>query len=215
MSTISWLDPIDPQDVDPDVVAAAEAHPMRRVTHAAAAEVGVWEGPLIGQVQATFDDLAGEWHTKHTPGALDALVDALDRGGLPDHGLWLELGAGDGWASATLAARAPALLAVELSSRMLAASPADGVARLQADANRLPVDDHAATGAVLMNMLLFPSELDRVLAPGGSLLWLSSRGPATPIHLTPEQVAAAMPGRWGGVAARHGTAVWAVLERRG
>ncbi len=214
--SLTWLDPIDPQPVADDVIAMAQRHPMRMVTHAAAAEVGAWSGDTPRQVQRTFDDLAGEWHTRHSPDRLDPLADAIDRGGpLPDHGTWLELGAGDGWASAMLAARAPALVAVELSTLMLAESPDDGVPRLQADASALPLDDHAVTVAILMNMLLFPTELDRVIAPGGALVWLSSRGPATPIHLTPEQVIAAMPGRWDGVAAQHGTAIWTVLGRRG
>ncbi len=214
--SVTWLDPVDPQPVDPRAVALAQRHPMRTVTHAAAAEVGAWSGDTPRQVQAAFDDLAGEWHTRHSPDRLDPLADAIDRGGpLPGDGTWLELGAGDGWASAMLAARAPSLLAVELSWRMLAASPDDGVPRLMADASTLPLDDHAVSVAVLMNMLLFPTELDRVLQPGGRLVWVSSRSEATPIHLTPEQVTMAMPGRWGGVAARHGTATWAVLGRLG
>ncbi len=216
LASLTPRPPLDPQPVDPDVVAAAESHPMRAVTHAAAAEVGAWSGGLPGQVMRTFDGLAGEWHTRHGPGRLEALADALDRGGpLPADGPWLELGAGDGWGSATIAERAPSLAAVELSSGMLAASPADGVPRLQADAAALPLDDHSVATAVLMNMLLFPTELDRVLRPGGALVWLSSRGPGTPIHLTAEQVAAALPGRWGGVSSQHGTATWAVLRRQG
>lgn len=213
--TIIWLDPIDPEPVDERVIAMGRAHPMRTVTHAAAAEVGAWTGDTPRQVQSTFDQLAGEWHTRHTPDKLEALGDALHRGTPPAHGTWLELGAGDGWASAYLAARAPAVVAMDLSWRMLSASPADGIPRAQADAAALPLDDSAVTTAVLMNMLLFPTELDRVIAPGGALVWLSSRGPATPIFLAPEQVAAAMPGRWGGVAGQHGTATWAVLRRRG
>lgn len=214
--SVTWLDPIAPEDVPEQVVAAGVAHPMRQVTHAAAAEVGAWEGDLPRQVQRAFDELAGEWHTRHTPDRLRPLEDALTRGGpLPDHGTWLELGSGDGWATATITPHAPRLVAADLSAEMLRRAPADAAPRLQADAATLPLDDHSVTVAVLMNMLLFPSELDRVLAPGGALLWLSSRGPATPIHLTPEQVVAAMPGRWGGVAAQHGTAIWAVLRRQG
>jgi hypothetical protein len=212
---LTWLDPVDPREVPADVVAAGQAHPMRQVTYAAAAEVGAWDGDLPRQVAETFDALAGEWHTKHGPDDLAALGDAIDRGRMPGSGTWVELGAGDGWASSYLADRAPRLVATDLSRLMLAESPSDGVARFQADAAALPLDDHAVTGAVLMNMLLFPRELDRIIAPGGALLWLSSRGPATPIHLTPEQVVAAMPGRWGGVAGQHGTATWAVLRRQG
>ncbi|MEE8599492.1 methyltransferase domain-containing protein [Euzebya tangerina] len=218
--SITWLEPIDPQDVDAEVTLAGRRHPMRMVTMAAAAEVGAWSGDTPRQVEATFDALAGEWHTRHSPGRTAALGDALDRGVLTEDwtasgDVWLELGAGDGAASATIAARAPRLVAIELSARMLAESPDDGVMRVRADAAALPLDDHAASCVVLMNMLLFPTELDRVLAPDGRLLWLSSRGPATPIYLSAEQVAAALPGRWGGVAGQHGTAHWAVLSRLG
>ncbi|MGI9016285.1 MAG: methyltransferase domain-containing protein [Euzebya sp.] len=214
--SITWLDPVEPEEVDPRVVELGQAHPMRTVTSAVAAEVGAWSGDTPRQVQATFDGLAGEWHTRHTPERLDSLSDALDRGGpLPDHGVWLELGAGDGWASSSLAGRAPLLVSTDLSQAMLAHSPADGVARFQADGVCLPLQDHSITVAVLMNMLLFPTELDRVITPGGALVWVSSRGPGTPIYLAPEQVAAALPGRWGGVAAQHGTATWTVLRRHG
>lgn len=213
--SITWLDPIAPEAVDERVVALGQAHPMRTVTHAAAAEVGAWSGDTPRQVRASFDQLAGEWHTRHTPDRLDPLADAIARGTPPARGLWLELGSGDGWATSLLARHAPTLVAVDLSARMLLHAPPDAAPRLQADASALPLDDHAVTTAVLMNMLLFPSELDRVIGPGGALVWLSSRGPATPIYLAPEQVVAAMPGRWGGVAAQNGTATWAVLRRLG
>jgi SAM-dependent methyltransferase len=214
---LEHLPAIDAQPLPPDVVAAGRDHPMRTVTRAAAAEVGAWSGGTPAQVRATFDALAAEWHTRHTPDRLDPVADALERGGhlLPAGGWWLELGSGDGWATARLAAAAPRLLALDLSLEMLRRAPADAAPRVQADAAHLPLDDHAVTCAVLMNMLLFPTELDRVLAPGGALVWISSRGPATPIHLTAEQVVAALPGRWGGVAGQRGAGTWAVLRREG
>src|SRR5690606_4161192 len=85
--------------------------------------------------------------------------------------------------------------------------------RVQADAGALPLPDHVVDVAVGINMLLFPIELDRVLAWDGAVVWVSSRGPVTPVHLAPEEVAAALPGRWGGVAARCGPGVWCVLRR--
>ena len=212
---IEWLEARSPQSVEPDIVAAGQRHPMRMVTMAAAAEVGAWSGDTPKQVEATFDDLAGQWHTRHAPGRTAAVADALDRGRPPRLGWWLELGAGDGAFSATIAARHANLLSVELSSAMLAESPDDGVRRVRADAAALPLDDHSASCVILVNMLLFPTEVDRVLEPGGSVVWLSSRGPATPIFLSPEQVAMALPGRWGGVSSQHGTALWSVLHRVG
>ena len=214
--TITWLEAINPEEMPDDVVAMGERHPMRTVTRAAAAEVGVWQGGTPAMVQRWFDDLAGEWHTHASPERLLPLVDALDRGGpVPDHGTWLELGCGDGWITPTLVSRAPSLVSMDLSWEMIRRAAPKASAPLQADAAHLPFDDHAFNVVVLVNMLLFPWELDRVLAPGGSLVWLSSRGEATPIHLTPEQVAAAMPGRWGGPAAQHGTGIWTVLRRLG
>ena len=214
---LMWRDPVDPRQPPPDVVAAGESHPMRRVTHAAAAEVGAWTRDTADTVRRTFDALAPQWHTRHTPDRLDPVADALSRGGhlLPGHGTWLELGSGDGWATRALATAAPTLVAMDLSLAMLRKAPPDAAARVQTDAAQLPLEDSTITCALLMNMLLFPTELDRVLAPGGALVWISSRGPATPIHLTPEQVVAALPGRWGGLAGQRGTGVWAGLRREG
>ncbi len=222
MSGITWLDPVDPEALAEDLLEERARHPMRAVTHAAAAEVGAWDGEVPRQVREAFDHLASEWHTHHLPERLEPLRDALGRGGaLPTDRTWLELGCGDGWVTGTIAGFAPQrdgrpdLVAMDLSLAMLRLAPESAVPYVQADASQLPLEDHSVGVAVLMNMLLFPLELDRVLAPGGALVWLSSRGPATPIHLTPEQVAAALPGRWGGVAAQHGPATWAVLRRQG
>lgn len=219
LQVIEALPPVEPRAADPSLVASAERHPMRRVAYAAAAEVGAWSGGLPGEVTAVFDGLAGEWHAKMTPDRLAALDDALVRGGADaaGAGVWLELGCGDGGATATVAARADRLLAMDLSPRMLAAARArgTGVPLVRADAAALPLADHAVAVAVLMNMLLFPTELDRILQPGGRLVWVSSRGPATPIFLSASQVVAALPGRWGGVASQHGEATWAVLRRLG
>lgn len=216
---IEVLPPIDPEQVPDDVVATGRDHPMRMVTHAAAAEVGAWDDGTRRQVAGYFDQLADEWHTRHTADKLLALQDALIRGGghlggLPASRPWVELGSGDGWATATIAAHAPALLSVELSAGMVAIAPR-GSWLVRGDASALPLADHAVDVAVLMNMLLFPSELDRVLAPGGVVVWVSSRGAATPIHLTGEQVAAALPGRWAGATSQHGTTTWTVLRRAG
>lgn len=213
--SITWLEARNAQSVNDELIAAARRHPMRMVTMAAAAEVGAWSGDTPRQVEATFDELAGQWHTRHSPGRTAALADALDRGQPPRLGQWLELGAGDGAFSATIAARAPHLVAVELSAKMLSESPEDGVARVRADASALPLDDHSVSCVVLANMLLFPSEVNRILEPGGSIVWLSSRGAATPIFLSAEQVTMALPGRWGGVSSQHGTALWSVLRRLG
>ncbi len=65
----------------------------------------------------------------------------------------------------------------------------------------------------MINMLLFPNEVDRVLAVGGAVVWINTLGDQTPIHLPVEDVALALPGSWHGVSANAGTGFWAVYRR--
>lgn len=214
--SIEWLPPLDPVTYGADATAHAATHPMRGITRAVAAEVGAWTTSVAADVRGLFDGLADDWHTRHTPGRLDPLADALARGGVPADGPGtvgcLELGSGDGHATPLLTERFDPVVAIDLSARMLARAGA-AAHRVQADGAALPLADHSVGVAVLMNMLLFPSELDRVLAFGGLLVWISSRSELTPIHLEPHEVAAALPGRWSGIASRVNTATWAVLRR--
>ncbi len=110
-------------------------------------------------------------------------------------------------------ARADHLVSVDLSEQMLAHAPSDLAPKVRADSAQLPFADNAADVVLLINMLLFPHEVDRVLKPGGSVVWVNTLGDQTPIHLTPDDVAAALPGAWTGVASHAGTGLWAVLER--
>ena len=104
------------------------------------------------------------------------------------------------------------LVAVDLSAQMLAHAP-DLAPRVRADASVLPFGDNSFDAILLINMLLFPEELDRVLKPDGRLVWVNTLGDQTPIHLPPADVAEALPGAWDGVTARSGTGLWAVLSR--
>ena len=56
-------------------------------------------------------------------------------------------------------------------------------------------------------------EMWRVLAPGGALVWVSSLGDRTPIYLSAEEVEAALPGEWRGVASEAGWGSWCVTGR--
>ena len=84
---------------------------------------------------------------------------------------------------------------------------------MRADGASLPLPDDSVDVVALINMLLFPSEVDRVLRPGGAVLWFNTLGVRTPIHLPAEEVAAALPGRWRGVASEALWATWSVLRR--
>ena len=189
-------------------------HPMRIMTRRAAGLVGEpWDDEARAQVAAFFDGLAPEWHTRTGP-ARDAVVaDALERGVADGGDVCLELGSGIGAYTPQLAKRWRRVLATEVSHEMLLRSPHDVGHRVLADGAQLPLRDAAADAVVLINCFLFPAEVDRVLAADGVVVWVNSSGGETPIHLPPEDVAEALPGRWEGVRANAGVGVWCTLRR--
>jgi len=192
-------------------------HPMRIATRRAAGlEPGGWTGELRSEVAAFFDDLASEWHTRTSRERTAVVTDALSRGLDPLHigaGLAIEVGSGIGTYSGLIAQRFPQVLAVDLSLSMLQRAPSVPAHRVQADAARLPVRDASAMAVVLINAFLFPAEVARVLSRGGAIVWVNSSGEQTPIHLSPDDLLAALPGSWRGIASRAGEGTWCVLRR--
>jgi SAM-dependent methyltransferase len=191
---------------------AGPDHPMRAITRAIA-EGGGWSPARAAKVAALFDDLASQWHERATPERLDPLVDALERGGVARGGSCVEVGSGTGIATPVLAGHFGAVACVDLSREMLVRAPAEPGARILADAAALPVRTGSARAVVLLNAFLFPAEVDRVLAAGGAVVWVSALGDRTPIYLPPEDVVAALPGAWRAVAADAGWGSWLVATR--
>jgi hypothetical protein len=66
---------------------------------------------------------------------------------------------------------------------------------------------------VVINMLLFPTEMARVLALHGVLVWVNTSGDRTPIYLPADDVVAALPGDWTGKAGEAGTGTWCAVRR--
>ncbi len=210
--TVTELDPVLPV-VAPDHLGGADS-PIRKVTRQVAFE-GAWDPERAGKIAALFDGMAAEWDRaeRFAPERWAPLHDALDRGDVPD-GTVVELGSGTGMGTRVLVERdrRPAA-ALDISREMLAHAPAELAPRLRGDASRMPFPDASVDVVVMVNALLFPDELDRILASDGRLVWVNTVGEQTPIHLPAADVAAAMPGEWGGVASRAGTGIWAVLHR--
>jgi SAM-dependent methyltransferase len=125
----------------------------------------------------------------------------------------LEPGSGTGLGTGWLAERCDTVVAFDLAHEMLRRAPEGPGHRLRADAGRLPFADGAADAVVLVNAFLFPAEVDRVLAPRGIIVWVNTSGASTPIHLPAEEVEAALPGRWEGVASEAAGGTWALLTR--
>ena len=212
---IRRLDRVIPPGGQPPT-GADESHPMRVVTRQVAFDPDGWTPDRAAKVAELFDGLAADWHTRTTPERQAVLVDALDRGEIDDllDGVCIEIGSGTGDNTPRLTGRFRSVVAVDLSIEMLRLAPAALAPRAQADAARLPLPDASCHAVVLVNALLFPTEVDRVLRPGGAVIWVNSSGDQTPIHLPAADVAAALPGDWSGVESEAAWGTWTVLRRR-
>ncbi len=186
---------------------------MRKVTRGVAFD-GAWDAERASKVAALFDSMAADWSEDHVnPTKAAPIRDGLERGGVPLDGRWLELGSGTGAGTRVLHDRVRSLVAFDLAAEMLAHAPGELAPRVNGDASCLPFGDDSFEAILMVNMLLFPSEVDRVLAPGGTVLWVNTLGDQTPIHLPAEDVAEALPGSWEGTTARAGSGFWASLRR--
>ena len=138
--------------------------------------------------------------------------DAITRGELPLGGAWLELGSGTGAGARVLAPQVGSLVCTDLSAGMLAHAP-DVAPKLRSDASQLPFEDDAFDAVMMINMILFPDEVDRVVRPGGTVLWINTLGDQTPIHLPAADVLEVLPGEWSGTTAHAGTGFWLAARR--
>jgi pyridoxamine 5'-phosphate oxidase len=187
-------------------------HPMRVVTRRVAFESDFWNQIEARRVAVFFDELAADWTSRFDDSEMAPLVDALTRGG-PLSGRVLEVGAGTGLGTKHLRSRFGDVVALDVSSEMLHNFVIDEFPRLLGDGGALPVRSASVDVLVLVNAFLFPSEVDRVLAPGGAVVWVNTLAEFTPIHLPATDVVGALPGTWEAVAAEAGWGNWAVVRR--
>ncbi|GEM_PF-59528 len=202
---------IPPPEVPPDIDGAD--HPVREVTRGVAADETSWTSDTAAEMTERFDELAPDWSNRLGPEEFVGLPDACERGGLDPAALCLEVGSGTGFGTVHLAAHFRRVIAMDLSAGMLALAPPGLAPRVRADGAGLPLADDSVDVVALINMLLFPSEVDRVLRPGGAVLWFNTLGTRTPIHLPATEVAEALPGTWSGIASEALWATWCVLRR--
>ncbi len=191
---------------------AGPEHRMRALTRRVAFE-RAWSSEDAVFVTSLFDSMADGWTDGHDiAGRYDPLVDALRRSDLSG-GVCVELGSGTGLGTRHLHERFDTVVAVDLALEMLRNAPAEVGPRLQGDSSRLPLRSGAADVVVLVNMLLFPLEVERILATGGSLVWVNTVAERTPIHLSAEEVHDALPGEWDVTHSRAGAGLWATALR--
>jgi hypothetical protein len=181
-----------------------------------AARDGGWGAGDGRAMRELFDERAPTWNEGRGEAYLAPLRDAIDRGGVAPGRWCLEIGSGTGLQTPTLAAHFTLVAALDVAAEMLARAPRDAAARLRADASRLPVAAASIDAVVCVNAFLFPSEYVRVLRPGGCVVFVSTRGAATPIYLEPDEVASALAaaatGPVEGVTSGIGASRWSVLR---
>ena len=206
---ITWIDPLR-ELVKP--VRFGSDHPMRTVTQQVGSGDG-WSSERASFVAGVFDELSVGWHADHSSDLrLAPLEDALDRGDLGP-GRLVEIGCGTGAATERISARRPVAAALDLSPKMLALADLSVAPFVRADAGALPLAAGSVDVMVLVNMFMFASEYDRVLAPEGQFVWISTMGDETPIYLPPEQVMDLLPGHWTATGSYAGTGLWLVARR--
>lgn len=190
---------------------AGPDHPMRAVTQQIAASPAGWDPERAARVRALFDGLAPDWNARFSEERLDCVEDALARGDVPT-GTCLEVGSGTGLITPLLRRHFERVVSLDLSHEMLVRADATSP-RVEADGGRLPLGAGSVDAVVLVNAFLFPHEVDRVLRPGGAVVWVSTIGDRTPIYLPAEAVLDALPGDWDGVASEAGWGSWLVARR--
>jgi SAM-dependent methyltransferase len=153
---------------------------------------GLWRlfrGPMRGM----FDKIAPVWDEGRSPDAFAPVEAALERVSQPQRAL--DLGTGTGAVALLVAQRFPKaeVVGADLSPAMLIEARRKTSPELEgrvqfdeADAERLPYPDEWFDLVTLANMIPFFDELDRVVAPGGWVVFGWSAGPQTPIYVPPE-----------------------------
>ncbi|MDX3763538.1 MULTISPECIES: class I SAM-dependent methyltransferase [Streptomyces] len=172
-----------------------------------------WTAETAQFITAQFDQFAAHWDTTRATGRDDPVRDALARGGPMPQGPCLELGSGTGLFTPILTGAFPRVVSVDLSMRMLQQANGRSPWRVRADASGLPLATASVAVIAAIDMLLFPAEIARVLAPGGVLLWINQLGYDGPLYLPVSTVDAALPGTWQATESEAGWGSWAVLRR--
>jgi SAM-dependent methyltransferase len=169
----------------------------RLATNAALRSPLLWRlfRPLVRRL---FDQIAPTWDELRSPGHLASYERALESVD-PAPARALDLGTGTGQGAFAIARRFPNahVVGVDLADRMLAEAERktppelrDRVAFEQGDASSLAYRDDSFDLVAHANMIPFFDELDRVLAPGGHVLFAFSVGASTPIYVPPERLRA-------------------------
>jgi SAM-dependent methyltransferase len=162
----------------------ADVHPSRRFQErllSDPADAEAWQG-----LHHAYADMAAEWRE---------FTDAQGGYALPvQEGLrrarpapWaVEICCGTGEATPGIAAVVPRVLACDLNLPMLTRhADVPGVTWVAADVRALPLGTGGVPLLVSLNGVFNPTEIARVMRPGGQVLWCTSFRSGTPLYVEP------------------------------
>ncbi len=212
MSPITYIERVIPEQSGRPVVDNSK-HPMREVTFNAAFHPDSWTKQRADQIAQAFDALAPTWEEREHARHVSPLIDAIERGGPIPEGLALEVGSGTGIVTPYILNHFNNVISIDIAKEMLLKVKPRLAPLIRCDSFYLPLRDNSIAAAILVNALLFPHEIDRVLTKNGVIIWVNTLGSDTPIHLSAESVEEAMPGNWSGIASEADWGTWVVLRR--
>ncbi|WP_331769252.1 class I SAM-dependent methyltransferase (plasmid) [Embleya sp. NBC_00888] len=221
------LQPI-PADIESQPPVVPNTHVDELLPDAEVPELhaGTHSSRLAQQRVLTDPDDADAWHTLESNYARQATswrdwtrgqegYDWPVRAGLAHiaPAAWaVELCCGTGEATRAIIEAVPRVVATDVNTAMLAErDDIPGVEWRAANVRALPFADHGVMLIVALNGVLFPSEIRRVLSPGGQLLWCTAFGPRTPLYVEPTQIHRSFGMDWQILQGRSGHGQWTLL----
>jgi SAM-dependent methyltransferase len=180
------------------------------------ADTSCWTPELAKFTTQVFDAMAENWVDERGGYRAAPLVDALDRGCPPSIGRCLEIGSGTGVLTPYLRELWGDIVCVDLSMEMMSRQRIGR--QVQADASRLPFPEGSFDVIVIGDAPLFATEMVRVLAPRGTLVWSNALGQGAPyyvpaVDLWDALVRAAPHSKWSAVESEALWGSWVVFGR--
>ena len=186
-------------------------HPMRAVVKGAAFNDGSWSESRAKKVSELFDAMALEWKERENEGCF-MVMDAFDRIQFTT-GRVLEIGCGTGEVLEILKGYFDEAVGVDISFEMLRNTNSTSRELLNCDGAHLPFASASFDAVVIVNSLLFPSEIERILKVGGTCFFVSTKGDGTPIYLSPYDVRRALGSKYQAFTSESGNGVWTALHK--
>lgn len=210
---IRWHDDGEPADASPPDLAAS-SHASRAALERILTDPH--DDSAWGFLAETYDEMSAEWTVwaREQPWYAAPVATGLIHA-QPTR-LAVEVGCGTGQATTILDGLCPKVIATDINVSMLDGAPALPDTRyVAADVRRLPFRQGSVPLLVGLNAVPHVPEFQRVVAPGGQLLWCTSFGAGTPLYVGPDRLGELFGPGWRGDAGRSGHGEWLLLTRDG